>query len=65
MTTLEETDRIARRVYGGAHPLTKNIEETLRKARAALAARETQSRPPSGDWLFDKGISPPPPPGSA
>ena len=65
VTTLEETDRIARRVYGGAHPLTKNIEETLRKARAALAARKTQSRPPSGDWLFDKGISPPPPPGSA
>ena len=41
VTTLEDTERTARRVFGGAHPLTKNIEETLRKARAALRARET------------------------
>ena len=43
VTTLEETDRIARRVYGGAHPLTKNIEGTLRKARAALRACEASA----------------------
>ena len=40
VTTLEETGRTARRVLGGAHPLTANIECYLRKARAALRARE-------------------------
>ena len=39
-TTLEETERIARRVLGGAHPLTNSIEIHLRGARAALRARE-------------------------
>ena len=39
MTTLEDTERIARRVLGGAHPFTKNIEGTLRKVRAALGER--------------------------
>ena len=37
-TMLEETERIARRVLGGAHPLTEAIEESLRRARAALHA---------------------------
>ena len=41
-TTLEETDRTARRVLGGAHPLTSVIENNLLLARAALRARETQ-----------------------
>ena len=45
VTTLEETERIARRVLGGAHPTTTGIEENLQDARAALRARETQ---PSG-----------------
>ena len=40
VTTLEETTRIARRVFGGAYPLTMGIERELRDARAALAARE-------------------------
>ena len=40
VTTLEDTDRIARRVIGAAHPLTSTIEEDLREARAALSARE-------------------------
>ena len=40
VTTLEETARIARRVLGGAHPITVEIEENLRNARAALRARE-------------------------
>ena len=40
VTTLEETERTTRRVLGGAHPLTTVMEEDLRDARAALAARE-------------------------
>ena len=48
VTTLKETERIARRVLGGQHPLTTGIERNLRYARAALAVRETQpSSPPS------------------
>ena len=42
---LEETTRIARRVLGGAHPLTTSFEADLRYVRAALRARETP--PPS------------------
>jgi len=41
VTTLEDTERIARRVFGGAHPLTGGVEESLRNARAILRARET------------------------
>ena len=41
VTTLEETERIARRVLGGAHPTTVEIEEHLRNSRTALRARET------------------------
>ena len=44
--TLEDTVRIARRVFGGSHPLTTVIEMNLQRARAALRARET---PPPGD----------------
>ena len=40
VTTLQETGRIARRVLGGAHPITTAIEARLRDARAALRARE-------------------------
>ena len=43
VTTLAEIRQTARRVFGGAHPLTAGIEGTLRKARAALRARETPS----------------------
>jgi hypothetical protein len=49
VTTLEDVERIARRVFGGAHPVTEWIEGVLRESRAALRAPET----------------PPPPPGSA
>jgi len=45
VTTLEETERIARRVFGSAHPVTERIEDELRDARAALRARE--ATPPS------------------
>ena len=41
-TTLEEVERTARRVLGSAHPLTVEIEDDLRDARAAFRARETQ-----------------------
>ena len=40
VTTLEKSERTARRVHGGAHPLTVDIELNLRKARAVLRARE-------------------------
>ena len=43
VTTLEEIYGAARRVFGGAHPLTGGIEKPLQRARAALAARETPS----------------------
>ena len=41
VTTLEDTERIARRVFGGTHPFTGRIELPLREARSVLAARET------------------------
>ena len=40
MTRLEEIERIARRVLGGANPTTNGIEDSLQDARAALRARE-------------------------
>ena len=45
VTTLEEAERIARRVLGGTHPTTEGIEDELRSARVVLAARETPSPP--------------------
>ena len=41
VTTLEDTERIARRVLGGAHPDAVGIAKGLQDARAALRARET------------------------
>ena len=41
VSTLEDTERTARRVLGGAHPVTRGIELHLRNARLALRARET------------------------
>ena len=40
-TTLEDAVLIARRVMGGGHPITEDMEANLRKARAALRARDT------------------------
>ena len=40
-TTLEDPERIARRVLGGAHPITVDMEANLRLARAAVGRRET------------------------
>ena len=39
--TLDDAGRTARRVFGGAHPLTEAIDDSLQEARAALRARET------------------------
>jgi len=51
-TMLEETERIARRLLGGAHPVVAGIELSLRNARSVIAAcesaRETsRERPPT------------------
>ena len=40
VSTLEAAERTARRVLGGAHPITTGIEGDLRDARVALGARE-------------------------
>ena len=39
VSTLEDTERTARRVLGGTHPCANQIEDALRIARAVLAAR--------------------------
>ena len=43
VTTLEDTARTVRRVFGGEHTITKGTESGLRNARAVLRARETPS----------------------
>ena len=43
VTTLEDVERTARRVLGGAHPLVPQIERSLESSRDALRARETPS----------------------
>ena len=48
VTTLEDLERTARRVFGGAHPLVAGIERNLRKAQAALRAREAAE-----DWSLN------------
>ena len=41
VATLEDAERIARRVLGGAHPITAGMGRGLRDARAALGTKET------------------------
>ena len=43
VTTLEDLERTARRTFGGAHPLTAQVEKSLQNALAVLSARETPS----------------------
>ena len=43
VTRFEDTERIVRRVFGGAHPLALRTETFLRNARGILRARETPS----------------------
>ena len=40
VSTLEDTERTARRVLGGAHPMIDEVESKLRDARAALRVHE-------------------------
>ena len=40
--TLEDVERIARRVFGSSHPSAVQIEIELQAARAALRARDTR-----------------------
>ena len=45
VTTIEELARIARRVFGGPHPITVEIESSLRASRVVLSAREGDIEP--------------------
>ncbi len=45
VATLEDSERTARRVMGGAHPLTGVIERELRSSRMLLSAREASDSP--------------------
>ena len=47
VTLLEEAGRTARRVLGGTHPTTVEMEPALENSRAALRAREATEAPPS------------------
>ena len=49
--TYEDTERIARRVLGGAHPLTVDIGRGLQYARSALAARDGDNVSAVGEAL--------------
>ena len=40
VTTLEDTARTARRVFGNSHPTTAGMQDSLRDARTVLGARE-------------------------
>ena len=50
---LEDTAPTARRVLGGAHPLTANIERYLRLARDALRAAQLRLAPDVGRRVED------------
>ena len=41
VTTLEDTERTTRRVFGISHPTTVGVEGDLQNARAALRFRES------------------------
>ncbi len=43
VATLEDAERIARRVFGSMHPFTMQIEQSLRNSRAVLRARDKPS----------------------
>ena len=47
VTLLEEAGQTARRVLGGTHPTTVEMEPALENSRAALRAREATEAPPS------------------
>ena len=47
VTALEDSERIARRVLGGGHPLTTGIENSLQLSRDTLRFRE-ETQPSGG-----------------
>ena len=47
VTTIEDVERTARRVFGGAYPPVRDVENSLQYSRAALRARETPPPPRS------------------
>jgi hypothetical protein len=49
VSTLEDAERIARRVLGSAHPFTEGVVGSLQEVRAALRARETPSTSPQAE----------------
>jgi len=55
VTTLDETERIARRVLGGTHPTTSAIERSLQNARAAAGPRETPGETPGSFQRASEG----------
>ena len=55
-TTLEDTERTARRVFGGAHPLTVDIERALRQTREpAPRPRRAGVTPATSTGVFTRG----------
>ena len=60
VTMLEDMERIARRVFGGAHPLAAAVEGGLRQAQEALRARKGDDVSALRDLMAAM-----PPPGSA
>ena len=59
VTTLEDAARIARRVFGSAHPTTMGLGRDLRKARAARRARLPRGTPSDDlDEVEDADVSP-------
>ena len=43
LTTLEDLERVTRRVLGGEQPLTVEVRKSLQNARTALCAREVRN----------------------
>ena len=43
VATLQDAERIARRVFGSTHPIAMGLEHQLRNVRAFLRAREPPS----------------------
>ena len=56
VNTLEETERTARRVLGGAHPTTVRGEGALQYTRNMLAVREIVAAPDRPQTLAELGV---------
>ena len=56
VATLEDIEPIARRVFGGTHPMTTGIEGDLRIVRTALRAREMQTTTLPPSWIASNAL---------